>query len=179
MDDVAKATTMSNSPQSAVPEPIATETGTSRTPEPSPALRAKRRRTLRPYFSAKLSEMAKRSWVLALTGLLVFATLGLRAQTDRTKQPKAQKVDERGWVMFDDQVGSALNIPADKLQQLRDVDGSYQRDYMDLGNDPRTAASYSVLNDRRNADIKRILGPAEFARWQKLYDRPPVTVPAH
>lgn len=134
--------------------------------------RAKRRRSVRPYFSMKLAHPFRKSGFSALLVLFGFTTLDMKAQTDRAQQSSAPAQRAEGWVMFDDQVGRELGIADDRLQQLRDVDGSYQREYMALGNDPASNPAYPALTKRRNADIQRILTPEQFERWRTTYDQP-------
>lgn len=70
--------------------------------------------------------------------------------------------------MFDDRIGKDLGLQADVLQRLRDVDGRYQKDYTALGNEAAKNPGYGKLSDQRNAEVKGLLTPEQYMRWEKM-----------
>lgn len=112
--------------------------------------------------------------------LLLLVALGAQAQTDTTRaQPNSTQAattdrpqTPNGWIAFDDNVLRELNIPADRLPELRAVDTRYQGEYAALGNDPVTHPHYRLLTDRRNAAVRLILTPEQYGRWDRRYNAP-------
>jgi len=138
-----------------------------------------RGRAITPYFRTKPARRPGKVIALAITLAFSLHPSVALTQTERPLPPAAsektrpvEQPQDRGWVMFDDEVGVTLNIPADKLQQLRDVDGSYQKEYMGLGNDPAVNPGYASLNERRNNDIRRVLTAEQYEQWVRRYNRP-------
>ena len=85
--------------------------------------------------------------------------------TQTQSQPQTQK----GWTMFDDRIGKEYNLSADQMTRLRDLDTRYSSEYKGLGNDPMTNPGYKSLTDRRNREVRTIMGEDAYMRWEKRY----------
>lgn len=126
-----------------------------------PGERPRRRTFVQPTFGA------------AVLFLCLLLSSAVQAQTDRTTTTQ-QTTAGSGWVMFHDSVGTALNISADRMTQLRDLDKRYEAEYMALGKTPVNSPGYRALTDRRNADIRRILGDEGYNKWNTRYNGAPI-----
>ena len=73
--------------------------------------------------------------------------------------------------MFDDRVGKEMQLEADVLQRLRDVDARYQKEYTSFGSAPSTNSGYKALSDRRDSDVRGILTPEQYKRWESMQNR--------
>ncbi|MBL7963665.1 MAG: hypothetical protein JNM31_07445, partial [Flavobacteriales bacterium] len=97
--------------------------------------------------------------------------------TSSTPQTTPQTTTpQKGWTMFDERIGSELQIPADQLQQLRDLDGRYQREYAALGTDPTLSPKYMELTERRNAEIRNLMDAPLYEKWSTKYNPVPNTI---
>ncbi len=141
-------------------------------PDSPPSERPRRRRIMQPVFRTGRLRTTRRPSRLLVASLAVCITIAVQAQTTPARTTPAAATPPHGWVQFDDKVGRDLNIPADQLQQLRDVDGRYQRDYSALGNDPVLSPQYRELTDRRNADVQHIMTPETYTQWNLKYNVP-------
>lgn len=136
----------------------------------------KRRRIATPVFSTRKSRS------ILVTGLVLCLSFGLHAQTtpgstSSTPQTTPQPTTpQNGWTMFDERIGSELQIPADQLQQLRDLDGRYQREYAALGTDPISSPKYMELTERRNAEIRNLMDAPLYEKWSTKYSPVPNTI---
>ncbi len=130
--------------------------------------RPKRRRIMQPVFSTRFHKPL-RPHLVAIGFALLFGA-SAHAQTSPSTTPNADP--NRGWVMFDDRVGTDLDLRPDQLQKLRDVDARYQKEYTSLGNEPTRNPQYSTLSQRRAADIRRIMDPTVYERWNLKYNVP-------
>lgn len=121
---------------------------------------------------------------IRMTALLgAFALVGslhIQAQTTPTTTPRTttqqpgtntqQPMTRQGWVMFHDSVGTAMSLSKDQMTRLREVDERYRTEYTALGKEPWTASDYRTLSDRRNADIRGLLGDDMYNQWNKRYN---------
>jgi hypothetical protein len=155
--------------------------------QPAPDPRPRRKRLVQPVFRFRVSRPAHAMRIMA-AALVVVMTLGAQAQGDPApQQPPPTKPQvpgqprptaSTGWVLFNGKIAQDLNIPEDKLQQLRDVDAKYQKDYAALGNEPTRNPGYADLTARRDADIKALLSTDEYARWNaRFHSSPPAPEP--
>lgn len=151
---------------------------------PAPAEQPKRRRIIQPVFRARVARTG-RPVHLMVTGLALCLSMGLHAQTTPTPStnPTGQGTTtpqpvtpQRGWVMFDDNVGRELEMPPEQLQQLRAVDARYLNDYRALGEDPGKNPRYQELTDRRNADIRKTMNESMYSTWNTKYQPVPNTI---
>ena len=151
---------------------------------PPPHKRPKRKRSAPPVFSTRLFRNGQAARV-AIAVVVLALGLGLRAQNVPTPStnPTGQQnttpqsvTPQRGWAMFDDKVGTELQLPPEQLQQLRAVDERYMTDYRALGNDPSVNPRYQQLTDRRNADIRKVLNESTYTTWSTKYQPVPNTV---
>ena len=115
-------------------------------------------------------------------GALLISTLaGAQTDTARTRTndqgTNTQNMDpQRGWVMFNDNMGREMNFTADELRRLREVDTRYASEYRSLGTNPTTHTDYWTLTRRRNNDIRGIISNDAYTRWEKRYGNvPPAT----
>ena len=152
--------------------------------QPAPSERPKRRRVAQPVFRAPLVRAGRPSR-LVITGLAVCLSMGLYAQVQPTPStnPTGQGTvtpqpvtPQRGWTMFDDNVGRELEMPPEQLQQLRAVDARYLNDYRALGEDPGKNPRYQELTDRRNADIRKTMNESMYSTWNTKYQPVPNTI---
>jgi hypothetical protein len=147
------------------------------TPTPAPEVAPKRRRFIQPTFSARTPVRPGRPARLAMTTALTLFALGTYAQSDTLQRdtqttPRGQQPGtstQQGWVMFNDQMGRELNIPADQMQRLREVDERYAAEYRALGADPTKNPGYRALTERRTNDIHGIVSGDTYGRWEKRY----------
>jgi hypothetical protein len=149
------------------------------TPAPTPEVTPKRRRFNQPTFATRLHVRAGRSARFVVTSALAVLMFGANAQTDNTKttnsKDQGQQTDpqntntQQGWVMWNDQMGRDLNIPADQMQHLREVDERYAAEYRALGTDPTKNPGYRALTERRTNDIRGIISGDTYTRWEKRY----------
>jgi hypothetical protein len=96
------------------------------------------------------------------------------ATTPRTStQQPVHTQTNKGWTMFNEDVGTRLDLKADQLKRLQDVDRRYQDRYADLGATPWTAPGYAPLTRQRNADIQAILTPEQFKEYTSTYGGQP------
>jgi hypothetical protein len=123
---------------------------------------------MQPVFSTRFHKPF-RPHLIAI-GFTLLLAAGAQAQSTPTTTPNADP--SRGWVMFDDRVGTDLDLRPDQLQKLRDVDARYQKEYTSLGNEPTRNPQYSTLSQRRAADVRRIMDPTVYERWNLKYNVP-------
>ena len=77
--------------------------------------------------------------------------------------------DNKGWVMFDQNVSQRLQLKDTELLRLQDLDARYQREYEALGNEPWRSEGYPELSERRAAEIRTLLRPEQYETWNKEY----------
>ena len=152
---------------------------------PPPHKRPKRKRSAPPGFSPRLFRNGQAARV-AIAVVVLALGLGLRAQnvptpsTNPTGQQQATTpqpvTPQQGWMMFDDGVANELRMPPEQLQQLRGVDERYLNDYRALGEDPTMNPRYQELTDRRNAEIRQVMGEPLYDTWMKTYPPVPNTI---
>ena len=153
-------------------------------PNPTPQRPQRKRRAL-PVFSTRLFRNGPIPRA-AISAVVIALGLGLHAQDPPTPStnPTGQKqattpqpvTPQQGWMMFDDGVANELRMPPEQLQQLRGVDERYLNDYRALGEDPTMNPRYQELTDRRNAEIRQVMGEPLYDTWMKTYPPVPNTI---
>ncbi len=93
-----------------------------------------------------------------------------------TQQPITMQ-SPKGWMMFDDNMGSGLDLKSGQLQKLQEVDSRYKDKYVGLGETPWTNPGYEALTQQRNADVKSILTPQQYDKWNATYGVRPAKAP--
>ena len=94
-------------------------------------------------------------------------------QQPRTTQP------EKGWTMFNEDMGKSMDLKADQMKRLQAVDSRYKERYSGLGATPWTNAGYAPLTEQRNTEVKSILTPQQYDKWDATYGgKPATTAPA-
>lgn len=147
---------------------------------PDPSQRERKRE----LFAARTGLMAV---ALMATGMLFAQTTpSTPARTTNntahssTQQPITMQ-SPKGWTMFDDNMGSGLDLKSGQLQKLQEVDGRYKDKYVGLGETPWTNPGYNALTQQRNADVKSILTPQQYDKWNATYgvkpEKDPTTKP--
>lgn len=173
---------------------IQTSPGEQPTPveQPAPAERPRRRTFEQPVFTGKAKRRGAKG---ATTMLLLLSLFSAQAQTHPVPDPPtnpgsptmpADQQDHRlqqrdpqqpgtkqtrtndGWIMFDERNTMDLDLQEDQLQRLRDVDGRYQKEYAAFGTAPSKNPGYRTLTEKRNADVRGILTPDQYARWERM-----------
>ncbi len=92
-----------------------------------------------------------------------------------TQQPGIQQgrgSAQQGWRSWDDNMGREYQLQPDQMQRLRDIDAGYEREYNALGATPWTEPNFRPLSDRRNEEIRTVLTPEQYARWNETYVSP-------
>lgn len=70
--------------------------------------------------------------------------------------------------MFDERTTMDMDLRDDQYQRLRDVDARYQKEYGAFGKTPSKNPGYKDLSDRRNKDVRGILTPEQYQRWDRM-----------
>lgn len=84
------------------------------------------------------------------------------------QQPSTtQQNPQQGWRWFDDNSSRDMNIDADRMKELRELDTRYRKEYDAMGNTPWTHSNYQTLTDRRNADLQRVMTPDQYQQWSR------------
>jgi len=73
--------------------------------------------------------------------------------------------DNKGWVMFDQNVGQRLGVQEAELRNLQQLDAQYQKEYQALGNEPWRSEGYPALSERRANEVRTILTPEQYEMW--------------
>lgn len=115
------------------------------------------------HTSARTRRWQRAVIVPMLIGMLAAPLRGVpTAETDQ-QEPK-------GWVFFDKKIAQKLGLLPDELQRLRDLDGSFQKEYNALGNDPMTHAGYQNLSDKRALEVRKLLTAEQYDVWDREYN---------
>lgn len=69
------------------------------------------------------------------------------------------------WKRFNAATDRDLRLNTDQMSRLRDLDERYERRYQDLGPDPVNAPGYRELYDERDREIRGVLTPEQYERW--------------
>lgn len=77
--------------------------------------------------------------------------------------------DNKGWVMFDQNVSQRLQLKDTELLRLQELDARYQREYEALGNEPWRSEGYPALSERRAAEVRTLLKPEQYEVWNKEF----------
>ncbi|MEO8588655.1 MAG: hypothetical protein ABI432_04750 [Flavobacteriales bacterium] len=129
------------------------------------------------------------SWsVLFLTSALAFCTCVATAQNGQPvsppppptiKDPQSPQpprpgqspvhYDNKGWVVFDQQAATGLEITPSELERLQEIDRRYQQEYLALGDDPTHSEGYQGLLQRREREVEGVLTAPQYQRWHS-YD---------
>jgi hypothetical protein len=126
--------------------------------------------TSSPIFPAHMKHMLT---AIVLFSMSAFATAQTTPTTrdqsrPATQQPgTTQQTPQQGWQWFDDNTTRDLNINADRMNELREMDKRYRTEYDALGRTPWTHDNYQTLTDRRNADVQRLLTPEQYRKWSQ------------
>ncbi len=98
----------------------------------------------------------------------------LSAQGTQTPQTTTQ---QQGWVMYHDSIGQALRLTEQQMNDWRALDKRYDTQYRALGTNPMQNPDYRDLTNRRNADLRGILGEDLYNRWDKRYNSTDIQKP--
>lgn len=78
-----------------------------------------------------------------------------------------QQDTHQGWQWFDDNAGRDMNISADRMLELRQMDDRYRKDYDAMGSTPWTHSDYQALTDRRNAEVRGLITSDQYQQWSR------------
>ena len=168
VDDQSPNTNM-NTPKVAPLVPT-TEPASPPTPE-----QPRRRRLIHPVFSTHGVGTVRPIQLVGCLALVL--SLGTaQAQSDSTVGTALPDTrTQQGWTMWNDKLGTEYGLADDQLQKLRDVDARYYKEYQALGQAPWTDPGYRSLSERRNNDIRGIVAPEMYDRWEQRYGQQPGT----
>jgi hypothetical protein len=92
-----------------------------------------------------------------------------------TQTPSPQN---SAWQRFNEATGRELQLNSEQYTRIRDLDDRYERRYRDLGTDPLSAPGYRELHEERDREIRGVLTPEQYDRWNRPATPPQgVTVP--
>lgn len=158
------------------PQPEPAEQPDPATTPTEPAEQPRRRRMIQPVFRFRHGR-AGRPMHRLFTALAFCATAALAtAQTGSTTTTggttPTPQIDKpaNGWTLFNNDVARQYALTGDQMTRLRAMDDSYATDYDALGKDPIKASGYRTLSDRRNAEVRTVLKPEQYTRWEKQYN---------
>jgi hypothetical protein len=95
-----------------------------------------------------------------------------------TTQQPATTPANKGWTMFNEDVGRRLELKSDQLQRLQEVDSRYRDRYTALGETPWTNAGYTPLTEQRSREVRSILTPEQYNHWTTMYGSTTPTTPS-
>jgi len=92
---------------------------------------------------------------------------------DATAQAEPPRATERMWVLYNDDFVGDLVLDTAQHRRLIDLERWYQRSYdevlaIDTLDDNAIRARLEDLSEQREAGIKRVMTPEQYARWGLL-----------
>jgi|GEM_PF-2033957 len=146
--------------------------------QPAPAGKPQRRTFIQPTFTGRVRRITTKAFA-ALALALAMSYVQAQTQPMNPDAPRAPQTPPQqprtpqpgandGWIMFDERNTVDLDLRDDQYQRLRDVDGRYQKEYGGFGTTPSKNPGYKDLSDRRNTDVRGILNPDQYQRWERM-----------
>lgn len=88
---------------------------------------------------------------------------------ERTMDTPSQ--ENRDWDRFDETTGAELGLEQSQMDRLIEVDSRYEEEITALGED--ATDEREVIITRRNEEVRAILTPEQYARWEAKQNETP------